>query len=283
MRPEAKRSLTMDDFLNESIANGCGNVNSEINRIENNAEAEPIQCYSAADLDAGQFEVRYLVESVMVCGQPLILAGPKKCLKTSVAIDLALALATGGMFLGKFPVKHRSRVGFMSGESGLGTIQETARRICDAMGNSLSSVGDRLVFTEWLPMFDSTPDLGKLKHWIIDQSLDVVFVDPAYMAIPGEGAGNLFEMGRILRSASSVFGQTRSTMVLLHHTRQEYRCCIRAVHTAGTRRHGLGWISGICTPMGTPWEARALRAGERSTPAMDVVRWVSGPFRTLGS
>ncbi len=85
---------------------------------------------SCAELDASTYDLEYLIDDTLVAGQPCIVAGGKKCLKTSLLIDLGISLAVGGLFLGKLRVNRACRVGIMTGESGLATIQETARRIC---------------------------------------------------------------------------------------------------------------------------------------------------------
>lgn len=42
-----------------------------------------------------QFVHDWLVQSVLVAGQPAVIGGPKKCMKSSVACDLAISLGTG--------------------------------------------------------------------------------------------------------------------------------------------------------------------------------------------
>jgi len=64
---------------------------------------------------------------------------------------MGISLAVGGFFLGKLKVNRAARVGIMSGESGMATIQETARRIARAAGTRLSNIGG-LVFTEATPV-----------------------------------------------------------------------------------------------------------------------------------
>jgi hypothetical protein len=183
-------------------------------------EPNSIKSYTASELASTRFLSDYLVEGILVAGQPAILAGPKKCLKTSVALDLALSLATQGMFLGKFRVKRQARVGFMSGESGMPTIQETAGRICTTMRRELACIEKNLIFTEWLPRFDNLSHLTSLEQWIINWGLEVVIIDPAYVCIPGEAAANMFKMGELLRSANTIFERTGSTMILVNHTRK---------------------------------------------------------------
>ena len=84
---------------------------------------------TAAELDSGTYDHNYLVEHVLVEGQPCILAGPKKALKTTILIDLGISLGLSAKFLGKFWIPTAKRFLLCSGESGIATLQETARRI----------------------------------------------------------------------------------------------------------------------------------------------------------
>src|SRR3974390_3509885 len=60
----------------------------------------------------------WLVDNVLVEGQPAVIGGPKKTLKTTCALDLAISLATGTPFLGHFRVAQPVRVAVLSGENG---------------------------------------------------------------------------------------------------------------------------------------------------------------------
>jgi hypothetical protein len=96
-----------------------------------------LKLISSAELAATNIRLQYLAEPVLVAGQPCILAGGKKTLKTNILIDLVLSLANAGLFLGKFKVPEAVRVALLSGESGQATIAETARRIANSKGWSL--------------------------------------------------------------------------------------------------------------------------------------------------
>ncbi len=174
---------------------------------------------TCSELDTGNFELEYLIENTLVAGQPCIIAGGKKCLKTSLILDMGIALAKGGFFLGKLRVNRACRVAIMTGESGLATIQETCRRICDAAGYKLSDISG-LVFSEDLPRFGSVAHEDALRQWLMDDEIEVVVLDPAYLCLPGADAGNLFAQGDLLRGMSKVCSDCGCTMILCHHTRK---------------------------------------------------------------
>ena len=109
------------------------------------AEAKPSEppaftrLLTGAELLALDLRPRFLVRGVLVEGQPMIIGGRSKTLKTSLACDLAVSLGSGTPFLGRFDC-HRVGVGFWSGESGAATIRETASGIADSKGVDLADV-----------------------------------------------------------------------------------------------------------------------------------------------
>ena len=89
-----------------------------------------------AELMRADVSVEYLIDGILVAKQPILLAGPVKSLKTSILLDLCLALATGKYFLGQFNVTRRVPVAVLTGESGLAVIKETLHRIAGALGST---------------------------------------------------------------------------------------------------------------------------------------------------
>ncbi|NLS94149.1 MAG: AAA family ATPase [Planctomycetaceae bacterium] len=196
---------------------------AELDRIENGLErGERFPTVTAAELAIKQIDTPYLVDGILAAGQPCILAGPKKAGKTSVAIDLGVALSIGGHFLGRFPVPTATRTAIMSGESGLATIQDTIRRVADAAGQFPIDL-DNLLICEELPTIGNADDMHALERFLIDNELLVLMIDPSYLAMPGDDTGNLHIVGARLRSLNDVCHRTGCTLILLHHTTKTLR------------------------------------------------------------
>lgn len=174
---------------------------------------------SVAELMDARFDIRYLVERMLVAGQPCILAGPKKVLKTSIIVDLGISLATGGSFLGTFSVPQAVSVGLMTGESGMAVIQETVQRICNTAGVDPHAL-TQFVITEKIPRLHEQVHLQAVEVFIAEHGIEVLIVDPAYLAMPGVDAGNLFVQGERLAGISEVCAEQGVTLVLVHHTRK---------------------------------------------------------------
>jgi hypothetical protein len=176
---------------------------------------------TSSELAHGQYELNYLIDGVLVRGQPGVLAGPKKTLKTNISVDLAIALSQGGFFLHRFPVAGKTRVGVMSGESGAATIQETARRVAASKGFALEDCENAF----WC--FD-VPQLGDVLHadalraFIDRHALEMLILDPTYLMMMnlGDDAGNLFIVGRLLKSLGELAQTTGCTPLLCHHLKK---------------------------------------------------------------
>jgi hypothetical protein len=177
---------------------------------------------TTAEFEAGDFRQEYVVSKVLVKGQPFIVGGQSKTLKTSLLTDLVVSIGVFGQsFLGQFPVTRPGRTLFLSGESGEYTLQETMRRIAKAKGVDPNSVNALWGFS--LPSISSGMDLDTLAKIIAKEEVDVVIIDPAYLCLLAGAASNVsssnvFQMGSLLRELSAVGVETGCTMGLIHHT-----------------------------------------------------------------
>jgi replicative DNA helicase len=179
---------------------------------------------SSGEFFARDYRPAWLVKRLLVARQPAVIGGPKKSLKTSLLIDLALSLATGRPFLGIFDVYRPCRVLFVSGESGRHAVQETARRVAAARGIDPAQADVAWCFE--LPQLANAEHLDDLGNFVLGMTADVVILDPLYLALltgPAAAevnAGNLYHMGPLLLGVSRVCLESGATPVLAHHAKR---------------------------------------------------------------
>ena len=179
---------------------------------------------SSAEFAAMNVSHEWMIEKTLVRHEPLILGGPKKSLKTSIVLDLAISLAAGfnTRFLGKFDVKQPYRVGLISGESGKATLQQKAEAICESKGLSLADLPIKWRFR--MPQFADFAQRDEITEAVREHRLDVMIFDPMYLALLTENtsanAGNVLHMGPILQQVVDTCLPYDCTPILVHHTKK---------------------------------------------------------------
>jgi len=194
-------------------------ADAEDQRAQGQAERVEFQGVTCEELSAGDYSVNFLIERTLVADQPALIGAAPKTLKTIVAIDAAVSLATATPFLGALDVPEAVRVGFFSGEGGLSVIQDYARRVVEGRGWNLPDVAG-LVFCDTLPQLTSLSHLDALQKFLMDWELRVVFLDPLYLAMPGDEPNNLMKQGKVLRYVNHVCLGCGVTPLLIHHTKR---------------------------------------------------------------
>lgn len=176
--------------------------------------------FTAAELDDAEIDLDYLIDGVLVANHVGGIIGASKTLKTTIAADLAFSVATGGHFLGYYPVLRPVRTAFMSGESGLPTIQETFRRVARAAGREFRDASN-LIVSDQLPQLGSVESMTALRRFIELDEIELLIIDPLYLCAETEGReGSLFAMGALLKSVAEVAQDCGTTLKILHHMTQ---------------------------------------------------------------
>lgn len=172
---------------------------------------------TAEEFDEGDFTPVMLINEVFTRYEMGLIAAPSKTLKTSIALDAAISIASGTPFLGKFRVPNKLRVAFVSGESGRPTLQETARRICRSKGFELKSLSDTLNLSFACPTLSDPKVMTEFAEKLAKTRPDVVFLDPFYLTLGAIDPRNMFEVGACLLVAMQILGANGATVILIHH------------------------------------------------------------------
>ncbi len=172
---------------------------------------------------SGDYRPEWLIQHVLVRGQPGTVAGPSKSLKTSLLVDAAVSLAAGSPFLNHepFAVPHRRRVVIASGESGMSTLQETANRVCRSKGLDLGSLGRSLHWLFTLPVLSDMRSVLELAKVLVGVQADVILLDPFYLCLGLVDATNMMEVGNVLRLVAETLAKAGITLILAHHANRK--------------------------------------------------------------
>ena len=210
-------SLLADNGFAPPIPNAdLSGILSQIPPPEKKDDDNPFKIWTCPELMMADLKQEFLIENVLVEGQPCIIGGPKKCLKTSIMLDMAVSLATGVPFLRRFDVPVPKRVLVMSGESGLVTIRNTIRRIAESADLQPERI-DRLFICDRVPRLDNLSHITILKKTLEDFRPDVVVFDPAYLMLTTDKPESLFATGGQLSAISLLCQIHGATIIIAHH------------------------------------------------------------------
>lgn len=163
----------------------------------------------------------WLVDGVVMAGQPLFVAGPKKALKTGLALDLSVSIATGTKFIGTFPAPKARKVFFFSGESGEDDVQRRLGAIAKSRGLELPGGLDGLTVSFERPKLADPEYLAALARYLRNHGYEAMVVDPIYLSLMSGGkevnAGDLYQMGGRFGAIADACKNAGVTPVLCHH------------------------------------------------------------------
>lgn len=224
-----RRYDALGDLIKAKVRNGenlveiasTANYESEMLALalEGVNTQKQVKRLTSAQLDEGDFTIRYLIRDVVPIGEPGIIAAKSKALKTHFAVELGMSVATGTPFLGHFPVLESGRVGMVSGESGLGALQEMARRQARSRGMELRDVENVIWQTE-VPRLPG--DAKSIERFVADEGLKLLVIDPAYFLLRdvGDSLANATLIGAALEPLSHVCHKLGCSIVVVAHNRK---------------------------------------------------------------
>ena len=190
-------------------------------RLRLNAEGRADVTLEGFDISTCRFwankKTEWLVSNVFAKNQPIVFGAPSKSCKTTMLMDLAIALATGGNWLDYYHVPKRLRTLLITGETGMAPFASRMKRALDAKGLSFQRLKNYLrVETEQFPKIAKDWHLQQLAKTIEKYQIEVVIIDPLYRALGGLDLANVSEVGEAIIRLNQYCRP--ATLIMAHHT-----------------------------------------------------------------
>ena len=200
------------------------------------------RCFSGADLAAPVPPLEWLVRGIWPKGSYGVLAGPKKALKSYMALCLAVSVASGEAFLSEFEVPHARAVLYISGEGGPQLAQRRLQEIAKCAGVDLHNLTN-LTVADGAASLESDEFKGEMATILSESDPALVILDPLYtFHPPGIDPSNVYERGPMLTQLRELF--TGRAFVIVDHFNKtgSTKLDLDSIAQAGMGQWADSWI-----------------------------------------
>jgi hypothetical protein len=179
-----------------------------------------------------------------------LIAGEPKTFKSFVATDLAVSVASGTKFLGRFEVPETGPVIIIQEENTPAMMKDRLEKIAGGRGltGNIGSNGHEVMFSgpEDLPIYlmnnqrfnlTDQDHLKLLESWVKELKPRLVVLDPIYLMMPGVDENSAVGMTPVLRDLLTIKQRHNVGMLIVHHYNKPREADERR---PGTRISGSG-------------------------------------------
>jgi hypothetical protein len=146
-----------------------------------------------------------------------VLGAEDKAGKTFAVIDLSVAVATGGRFLGHFRCPDPGPVLAFFGEGGKRLTRRRVSAVLQACGGKDADLTGRLRVCHRAPRLTSREHLEAIRHELAEHPARLVVIDPLYLAAAGAKGADLYAMGELLSAVQIVCQDAGAALVVSTH------------------------------------------------------------------
>jgi hypothetical protein len=182
------------------------------------AAREPFDVVRACDLRPRPTAQAWLVEGLWSEQAVGIVGGEPKCGKSFLALDLAVAVASGAKALGCFPVPTPGPVLLYAAEDALPIVRQRLESIAKVAGVALSAL-DIHVMTEAVVRLDTPRDRERLRDTVAMVQPRLLVLDP-FVRLHRIDENAASEVVPILASLRNLQRRHKTAVVLVHHARK---------------------------------------------------------------
>lgn len=147
-----------------------------------------------------------------------VVAAEKKAGKSWAALDIAVSVASGSPWLGRYAIERKGPVLAFLGEGGERKMQRRLDAVCESRGCQSGDLPIRLCFR--VPHLTGTVHLAEVQEELEANPPVLAIVDPLYLAARGAQSSQLNEMGAALENIQVLCQRAGSALVIVHHWNQ---------------------------------------------------------------
>lgn len=171
-----------------------------------------------ATIDPKPKDALWLVESLWAASGVGIVGGLPKCLKTWLAIELAVSVASGRDALGSFPARLQGPVLVYAAEDDLPSMRTRFEAVADARGASLKDSPLYLIDLPALRL-DDPEQLRRLHRTVAALRPRLLVLDP-FIRIARVDENSAQEVSAVLGSLRALQREHDVAVLLVHHMRK---------------------------------------------------------------
>lgn len=196
-------------------------------RLESRSSGEPaaepsvrksLDCAPAHELPAGGGEEPWLIEGLWAHQGVGVIGGEPKCCKSFLALDIAVAVASGMACLRQYAVKRPGRVLLFAAEDAHHVVRERLRGICSAAGTDLLTL-DVHVVRDAAIRLDLEADQACLREAVARLRPRLLILDP-FVRLHGISESAAGEVARVLGFLRELQREFGCAVLLVHHMRK---------------------------------------------------------------
>lgn len=180
--------------------------------------AAPLPVLRAADLPTAARSAKWLVEGLWAAEGVGVIGGSPKSCKTWLALDLAVAVASGTPALGRFPVPTAGPVLAYGAEDGPEQLRERLIGITRARALDLADL-DLFLLTVPSLRLDSALDRARLEATLERIRPTMLLLDP-FVRLHRSDENSAADMAALLGELRDLQRRHRLAIILVHHLRK---------------------------------------------------------------
>jgi hypothetical protein len=160
----------------------------------------------------------WLVEHLWGHGAVGVIGGAPKSCKSWLALELAVAVASGRPCLGRFAVPATGPVLLYAAEDAPLQVRQRVEQLCDARGAVFDSLALDLIVEPTLRI-DRAPDIERLRATLARHQPRLLILDP-YVRLQRADENNATEVAAILATLRDLSRAFAVALLLVHHARK---------------------------------------------------------------